>query len=62
MKVLINDSYDGKTRKEVEVEVVAAPKGAPWLHVRLPNGDIISRKYKRDVPGFVVDPVIEPVS
>lgn len=53
VKVLINDSYDGKSRREVEAELVTAPKGATWLRVRLPNGDIISRKWKRDVPEVV---------
>jgi hypothetical protein len=54
MKVLINESYDGKIRKEVEAEVLHAPKGATWLLVRLENGDRVSRKWKRDVPGHIV--------
>jgi len=59
MKVLINTKPENMNyetigeRYQVEAEIVKAPKGATWLQVRLENGDLVSRKWKRDVPGHI---------
>ena len=47
MKVLINDGKGGD-RKVVEAELVR--RNQSTVIVRLPDGHIISRKMKRDVP------------
>ena len=48
MKVLINSDFTGKKRKEIRVELLK--DRGPTVLVRLPDGNIITRKKNRDLP------------
>ena len=47
IKVLLDDKENPGKRKEVEVDFIRESVGKVW--VRLPNGNIISRRKNRDM-------------